>query len=125
MPIQSFNDVKSGSDRLAITPSVYAKRANDKNLFMSYPKDGAIALPSYITASKSLDEPTMLEVLSSLLTKDFCNSFVKSSSLLSCISDTIDDDLISSNKYKFLYPSKEWFNTVTSEEFFQLYNMYI
>lgn len=125
MPIQSFNDVKNGSDRLAITPSIYAKRANNKDLFMSYPDDGAIALPSYITASKSLDEKTMLEVLESLVSKEFCNSFVKSASLLSCIYDTIDDSLIKDNQYKFLYPSKKWLDTVTTEEFFEVYNMYI
>lgn len=125
MPIQSFNDVKNGSDRLAITPSIYAKRANNKDLFMSYPDDGAIALPSYIAASKSLDEKTMLEVLESLVSKEFCNSFVKSASLLSCICDTIDDSLIKNNQYKFLYPSKEWLDAVTTEEFFEVYNMYI
>lgn len=125
MPIQSFNDVKNSSDRLAITPSIYAKRANNKDLFMSYPDDGAIALPSYITASKSLDEKTMLEVLESLVSREFCNSFVKSASLLSCIYDTMDDSLIKNNKYKFLYPSKEWLDAVTTEEFFEVYNMYI
>lgn len=125
MPIQSFNDVKNGSDRLAITPSIYAKRANNKDLFMSYPDDGAIALPSYITASKSLDEKTMLEVLESLVSREFCNSFVKSASLLSCIYETMDDSLIKNNQYKFLYPSKEWLDAVTTEEFFEVYNMYI
>ena len=125
MPIQSFNAVKNGSDRIAITPSIYAKRANNTDLFISYPNDGAIALPSYITASKSLDENTMLEVLNSLITKDFCNSFVKSASLVSCIADTIDDNLILNNNHKFLYPSKEWLNKTNSEEFFELYNKYI
>ncbi|MCC0647043.1 hypothetical protein [Clostridioides sp. ZZV15-6598] len=125
MPIQSFNDVKNGSDRLAITPSIYAKRANNKDLFMSYPDDGAIALPSYITASKSLDEKTMLEILESLVSREFCNSFVKSASLLSCIYETMDDSLIKNNQYKFLYPSKEWLDAVTTEEFFEVYNMYI
>lgn len=125
MPIQSFNDIKNGSSRVAITPSIYAKRANNKDLFMSYPNDGAIALPSYISANKSLDEDTMLEVLNSLISEGFCNSFVKSASLLSCISNTIDDSLVKQNQYKFLYPSKEWLNTVTSEEFIELYNTYI
>lgn len=125
MPIQSFNDIKNGSNRVAITPSIYAKRANNKDLFMSYPNDGAIALPSYIAANKSLDEYTMLEVLNSLISEDFCNSFVKSASLLSCISNTIDDGLVKQNQYKFLYPSKEWLNTVTPEEFIELYNTYI
>ncbi|MFQ9976854.1 ABC transporter substrate-binding protein [Clostridium cadaveris] len=125
MPIQSFNDIKNGSNRVAITPSIYAKRANNKDLFMSYPNDGAIALPSYIAANKSLDEDTMLEVLNSLISEDFCNSFVKSASLLSCISNTIDDSLVKQNQYKFLYPSKEWLNTVTPEEFIELYNTYI
>lgn len=125
MPIQSFNDIKNGSNRVAITPSIYAKRANNKDLFMSYPNDGAIALPSYIAANKSLDEDTMLEVLNSLISEDFCNSFVKSASLLSCISNTIDDGLVKQNQYKFLYPSKEWLNTVTPEEFIELYNTYI
>ena len=125
MPIQSFNDIKNGSNRVSITPSIYAKRANNKDLFMSYPNDGAIALPSYIAANKSLDEDTMLEVLNSLISEDFCNSFVKSASLLSCISNTIDDGLVKQNQYKFLYPSKEWLNTVTPEEFIELYNTYI
>lgn len=125
MPIQSFNDVRNGTDRIAITPSIYAKRANNKNLFMSYPSDGAIALPSYITVNTSLDENVMLEIINAITSKDFCNSFVKSSSLFSCISETIDDTLIKNNEYKFLYPSKKWFNTVTSEEFFELYNKYI
>lgn len=125
MPIQSFNDVRNGSNRIAITPSIYAKRANNKNIFMSYPSDGAIALPSYISASKSLDEDIMLTVISSITSKDFCDSFVKSSSLFSCISNTSDDLFIKENSYKFLYPSKSWLNTVTSEEFYELYNKYI
>ncbi|MBE6053830.1 MAG: hypothetical protein E7212_07925 [Clostridium sartagoforme] len=125
MPIQSFNAVKNGSDRLAITPSIYAKRANNNDLFMSFPNDGAIALPSYISANKSLDEKTMLEILNELITKDFCNSFVRSASLISCIDDTIDDSLIIDNEYKLLYPSKEWLTKTTSKEFFELYNRYI
>lgn len=125
MPIQSFNDVKNGSSKLAITPSIYAKRANNKDLFLNYPKDGAIALPSYIAASKSLDEGTMLEVLNSLTSVDFCNSFVQSASLFSCINGTEDDYLVKENSYKFLYPSNQWLNTVSTNEFFELYNQFI
>ena len=125
MPIQSFNDIKSGSNNLALTPSIYAKRANNTDLFMTYPEDGAVALPSYIAASKSLNEETMLEVLTALITTDFCNSFVKSASLFSCISDTVNETIVEENNFKFLYPSKEWLDTTTSEEFFDLYNRYI
>ena len=125
MPILSFMDVKNGSANLAITPSIYANRADNKNLYLAYPEDGAIALPSYITASKSLNEETMIEIVSAITSTDFCNSFVKSASLLACLKESENEPLVEKNNFKFLYPSKEWFNTVSSEEFFELYNQYI
>ncbi|MDR1773843.1 MAG: hypothetical protein LBR30_03085 [Clostridioides sp.] len=125
MPIQAFNEIKLGSNKLAITPSVYAKRADDKTLFMTYPSDGAIALPSYICANTSIDEEIMIEVIRSIISKDFCDFFVKSASLLPCIIDTKDDELVKCNDYKFLYPDKNWLDSVSSDEFFELYNKYV
>ncbi|OOB79468.1 MAG: hypothetical protein BEN19_07525 [Epulopiscium sp. Nuni2H_MBin003] len=125
MPIQAFNAVKKGSDRLSIVPLIYAKTANNKDLFMSYPKDGAIALPSYVCASKSLDTTTMLTVLSELLSEDFCNSFVKSGSLVSSLSNTADETTSLANNYKFIYPDTTWFDNTSSDEFYQLFKKYL
>lgn len=125
MPIQAFHEVRMGSNKLAITPLVYAKRADNTNLFVSYPSDGAIALPSYITCFKTLDANTREIVLDALLSPSFVNSFVENASMYACICNTLDDGYIKENKCKFMYPSKEFFQETTSDEFYEVYNQYI
>ncbi|CDM70349.1 putative membrane protein [Clostridium bornimense] len=118
MPIQAFNEVKNGEDCIAITPSVYAKRANNKDLFINYPKEGAFALPSYICANKSIDFSTVNTVLSNLLIEEFCNFFVQNASLVTCLEGTLDEKFVLSNNNKFLYPSDKWLKSISSEEFY-------
>lgn len=125
MPIQAFHEVRMGSNKLAITPLVYAKQANNQNLFVTMPSEGAIALPSYITCFNTIDHDSMRFILDALLDPSFCNYFVEYASLYSCIKHTSDDPYLQQNNFKFLYPSNNWFKQTSSDEFYQLYNQYI
>ena len=56
MPIGSFQAVRQGQADTALCPSLYALRADEKNTFLCTPKEGALLIPSYFCARKSIAE---------------------------------------------------------------------
>ncbi|MBE6014281.1 MAG: hypothetical protein E7241_02805 [Lachnospiraceae bacterium] len=121
MPIQSMNAVKTGQADLALTPSIYALRADMEHEF-AYPlSDGTIVLPSFAAARNSLDADLAVRILSMILTEDFCNFYVTSGDLVSAIEGTMENRFPALADSMYKYPKGEWFDSITPVEFYKDY----
>lgn len=121
MPIESFQNVRTGKSSAGIIPSLYTKTANGKNLFRSYPGEGAIALPSYIAALESISLDEALLVTEELTRPEILGTYYESGDLYSPLQKGPLHSWVNNNGNKFLYPSKNWFNQVSPEEFESFY----
>lgn len=121
MPIQAYQWFIKQKCQASIVPSIYAQRADEKSSYKLYPKDGAIALPSYIAAFKSVDIDTAVSILNRLLTKDFCNYFVEKGDIICCLANTQAHLLAEVYHQALIYPSTKWFNEISKDEFQAFY----
>lgn len=104
MPVQSLNSVQKGLVPVSLTPSIFALRADNQTLTFQYPAEGAIAVPSFVAAKKSLGQELAKTILSALLTIDFCNYFAVNGAIQPCMKGTMDVDIIAENDFRLIYP---------------------
>jgi hypothetical protein len=123
MPIEAFNRVRKGESSLAMVPSVYAMRADKSKFFLTYPADGAVALPSYIAVKKDKAEHAV-KVLKTLFTAEFCNQFIIQGALYCGLNDTPDPTLLADNSFSLSYPSTSYITT-SQPDFYHIYEQYI
>lgn len=121
MPVQAFQKVRTGECNVAIVPTLYALRADERNYFARCPKDGTVALPSYICARNSIPKEAAQAVIRELTAPDFCNFFVKSGDLICGVEGTAVHPWLETQEAVFLFPDKEWFMKVVPEEFYSFY----
>ena len=125
MPIQSFQAIRTHMHSLALVPSIYAEAGTGQGLTFAYPTNGAIALPSYITARKSVPLDDVKTVLETLLTADFCNYFVDAGKLVCCLDIAKETTLSAEQDYQFLYPSNDWFLQTPQTALEKIYQTYL
>ncbi len=82
MPIASFSAVGRNLVKTAIVPSVYALRADGEESFSHVPKVGIFLIPSYVAASKSVDEDVAKTVLDTLLSSELCDFYAENADLI-------------------------------------------
>lgn len=58
MPAQAFQSVLKGEHCVGVVPSIFALRQGTRQLKAIWPKEGAIAIPSYVAVSKRLADKT-------------------------------------------------------------------
>jgi len=121
MPIQGMQAVKTGMSEVALTPSIYALRADMETSFGFVPKDGCIALPSFISVRKSLTKDMARLVLKTIFTTDFGNYFVQNADLISLIEGSKEPGNEALRNANLLYPPRHWFETLSPMEFYEAY----
>lgn len=104
MPVQSLNSVQKGLVPASLTPSIFALRADNQTLTLQYPAEGAITVPSFAAAKKSLGPELAETILSALLTIDFSNYFAVNGAIQPCRKGTMDVDIIAKNGFRLIYP---------------------
>lgn len=104
MPVQSLNSVQKGLVPASLTPSIFALRADNQALTLQYPAEGALTVPSFVAAKKSLGQEVAKTILSALLTIDFCNYFAANGAIQPCMKGTMDVDIIAKNDFRLVYP---------------------
>lgn len=119
MPIQAFQLVRMGQEELAMVPSLYALRADGQERFAAVPAEGAIALPSYVCARKTVTAALAQEILQALLSEAFCRFLVQAGDLVCPLAQGAVHQRL--EQAKFLYPDQQWFEQVTPEAFEQFY----
>jgi hypothetical protein len=123
MPIGAFNRARKGESALALVPSVYAMRADQTAFYMTYPADGAIALPSYAAVKRDNAE-LAVKVLKALLTADFCAQFVTQGALYCGLAGTPDPELLRVNGFDMAYPSAKYV-AAPQPDFYRVYERYV
>lgn len=119
MPIQAFQKARLRQTELAIVPSLYAARADGLDYFAAVPAEGAVALPSYACARKTIARETALKVLTQLFTPEFCQFLVRSGDVLCPLTGAPAHPKLES--VNLLYPSRRWLQETTPEEFAAFY----
>lgn len=121
MPINAFQQARTGATQLAIAPSIYTRTANGVNLHRFYPDEGAIGLPSYIAAHEKAPADAVDKVLAALLDRSFCDRFVLEGDLCCALEGSADNPWVEAHDGRFLYPKREWFEAVSPEAFEAVY----
>lgn len=104
MPVQALQSVQKGLCPAAITPSLFAFRADDTLLSLRYPKEGALTVPSFIAVKNTLPISLAEWILSKLFTIEFCNFFAESGEIQPCFQHTKDVRMVAEHQYRFVYP---------------------
>ncbi|GLC80112.1 hypothetical protein [Lacrimispora brassicae] len=104
MPVQSLQSVQKGLNPAAITPSIFAFRADETLLSLRYPKEGALTVPSFIAVKNTLSPDLAEWILSKLFTVDFCNYFAENGEIQPCFQQTKDVKMVAEHQYGFVYP---------------------
>lgn len=122
MPIQAFNDVKMGKYAIGIVPSIFAGIGkSQENIEVIWPKDGAIAIPSYIAINKEVGLEPISIIKNEIFTKDFCEFFVNRGDIICFFSGIGDTEDSVKNNFNLIYPSDSWLNNLKNEEFLNIY----
>jgi hypothetical protein len=104
MPVQSLQSVQKGLIPAAITPSIFASRADETLLSLRYPKEGALTVPSFIAVKNTLPPELAGWILSELFTVDFCNYFAEHGEIQPCFQQTKDVNMLAEHQSRFVYP---------------------
>ena len=120
MPIQAFQSVRTGEAALALVPSVYALRADGRQKKAFWPADGAVAVPSYICARKTIPEDAALTVINALRAPQISHFYVNNGCLISC-SPQSPKDIWMSDSGLLRLPSPGFLETLTAGSFYELY----
>ena len=121
MPIEAFQKVRTGAHELALVPAIFAMRADEKERFARVPLDGALAVPSYMSALKSIDEETARLVVAELTRPESCEFYVKDGDFICGIDGTSEQKWLSDKEYGLQIPDLDWLASTSSEEFHEFY----
>lgn len=125
MPIQAFGRARNGQSDVALTPTLYALRADEQTLFARCPTDGAALIPSYICALDKADEAAVRRVVQALTAPDILSYFVSGGDLLCHLEGSPDHAWMQQQPQRFTYPSGEWVAQLSPEAFYALYKSYL
>ena len=124
MPIQAFRRVQTGESSLALVPSVYALRADGISTAALWPADGAVAIPSYISARNTIPVIAAAAVVKELFSQELSSFYVKNGNLISCAPESPCPDfssLTSQEHPPLRVLSEEFLSRLSAEEFYQIY----
>ncbi len=113
MPVQSLQSVQKGLCPAAITPSIFAFRADETLLTLRYPKEGALTVPSFIAVKNTLSSDLAGLILSKLFTVDFCNYFADHGAIQPCFQQANNVSMVAEHQFHFVYPD---FSKITGRE---------
>lgn len=120
MPAGAFFNVMQGNYPIAIVPTIFARRCGLNNLEFICPKEGAIAIPSYIAINKNIDSFTEDFLLNNLLSSNFQKELYEKGAIIPCHKDleNISEDYITS----LLYPNEEFLSDFDFTRFYKTTN---
>ena len=122
MPAAAFQMVASGQVPIAIVPTIFAIRRGINNIDFVWPKEGAVAIPSYVAFKNTVADKDKQLIINTLLGKDFQQLLNKSADIIPSHIDTNSSVLITNEDQKLLYPSWQFTNNLNHSEFYQWCN---
>lgn len=118
MPVGAFQQVRMKEQEIALVPSLYAMRADEKTSFLQIPKEGPLLIPSFFCARTSISETIARIIAESILCEELCNFYAQNGDLIVFPSATHQSHRQSG---EYLTPSAHWLKQISPEEFYQMY----
>lgn len=84
MPVQAFQNVRTGAAHSAIIPSFYALRADSRNGYHGVAGEGPLLLPSYFCARTTVSEQDARLVCAALMAEELLDFYVEGGDLIAC-----------------------------------------
>lgn len=123
MPIGAFQAVRTGREQTALTPSVYALRADGKDTFLQVPQEGPVLVPSYFCARSSAPQEVAQRVAQGILSPAFCQFYARQGDLI-LFPDCVDTRSQQESE-RYLVPSAQWLSGMDPEQFYEVYRRYL
>ena len=123
MPIGAYQAVRQQQANTALCPSLYGLRADEKETFLYTPQEGAVLIPSYFCARKSLPEDVARYIVNEILCQELCDFYVANGDLILYPACTT----LHSKQETGLFacPSAKWLEALDPEEFLAMYTKHL
>ncbi len=113
MPAAAFKNVIDKKVPIGIVPTIFAAREGLDGLKMVIPKEGAVAIPSYIAAKKNVPDSIIQEFMNDIYwNKEFHELLWKKGK--------VSSPLIKESQIPVYYPSQRKLLAIKDEEFYSL-----
>lgn len=124
MPAQAFQQVMTGQVEVAIVPTIFALRKGVNGIKAIWPKEGAIAIPSYVACKNSVSEEDFSLFVDNILGKEFQLQLKNAGDIIPSHPELSIPSFAMENDCKLLYPEWEFFKTFDHEEFYNQCNSF-
>ncbi len=103
MPVQAFQAVQKGRVPVSIVPTLFAMRADDTELAVIYPKEGAVTVPSFLAVRDTVSMELAKDLIEAIFPAGFCDFYAENGHIFPCFKGCADTGLTSENGFRFLY----------------------
>ena len=123
MPIAAFQRTRLGQSPIGLIPSLFA--LSDASFCSYIPKEGAIAVPSYIAVRRTIPEEAARKVIMALNSIDILSMYNEKGKMITAYRDSPESAWFESMKGSIVLPSPEFLSKLDPEEFYNMYSMCI
>ncbi|MCC5909363.1 MAG: ABC transporter substrate-binding protein, partial [Clostridiaceae bacterium] len=120
MPAQAFQRVMTGQVPVAIVPTIFALRRGIQGLKACWPREGAVAIPSYVAVKSKVATEDFKLFLESILGIDHQIQLKNAGDIIPSHPDAPISSFALENDCSLLYPKWEFFDTFDHEMFYHL-----
>lgn len=124
MPAAAFRRVMIGDAALAIVPTIFAMRAGINNIHRIWPREGAVAIPSYYALKNSGNKLYTEWILENILDKSHQELLKSAGAVIPCHPSVDLPPLAKENNCKLLYPQWDFLHKFDNEYFYFLCEKY-
>ena len=119
MPIDAFRAAQKGEARCALVPSLYSLRADGEESRMCRLSEGALLIPSYVCARKTIPEETAYTVLDTIISSAFADFYAANGDLL--VFPDVTGLHSRQEGGRIFVPDADWLASYEPKEFYELY----
>ncbi|SHK02107.1 ABC transporter substrate-binding protein [Paramaledivibacter caminithermalis] len=120
MPAAAFKKTMTGEAAISIVPTIFAMRSGINNIVAIWPKEGAVAIPSYYALKKDSDSLCTEWVLHNILGKSHQELLKSAGAVIPCDPDIDLPDLAKENNCSLLYPDWSFLHNFDDDYFYSL-----
>ncbi len=120
MPAAAFRKVMTGEAPIAIVPTIFAMRSGINNIISIWPKEGAVAVPSYCAVKNTSDALYVKWISETILGKSHQEILTSAGGIIPCHPDVKLPDLAEENNCKLLYPDWDFLKSFDNDYFYSL-----
>lgn len=124
MPAQAFQKVMAGQVSVAIVPTIFALRRGIQGLKAYWPKEGAVAIPSYVAVKNKVSMEDFKLFLETILGVAHQQQLKNAGDIIPSHPEAEIPSFPLENNCNLLYPEWNFFDTFDHEEFYCLCKNY-